>query len=276
MSAPPGQSVRVPDAVECNGIRIAFDAAGSGGPPIVLVHGGAFCDRHFMRPLFERFSTRHLVVAPDLRGHGESERGGPISNEQFADDLAALCRELSLESPVVIGHSTGGHAALELAGRHPEVPTAIVLLDIGPLEWTAERQVANQGLASALRSEHGGEVLQRVAAAMLPASESFPARAELIGRAGGASASVFADLIEADLTWDARGAAKRVPTTTPTLLVVSDRPLLDADEFRRHCPHALVGRTVGSGHFHQLVVPDQVIAMIERFLAIQGLASPRR
>jgi pimeloyl-ACP methyl ester carboxylesterase len=259
--------------VRCNGTDVAYDDAGEGGPPIVLVHGGAFCDRRYMGPLFTHFSKRHRVIAPDLRGHGESERVGPISNEQFADDLAALCRHLALDSPVVIGHSTGGHAALELAGRHADVPSAVVLLDIGPLEWAPDKQQANRGLASLLRGENGKGVLRQVASAMLPEREPFLGRAELLDRVGSASPDVFADLIESDLAWDARAAAARVPTPTPTLLIVSDHPLVDLEEFRSHCSHALVARTVGSGHFHQLVVPDQINAMIERFLELNGLAS---
>jgi pimeloyl-ACP methyl ester carboxylesterase len=262
----------VSDQAHCNGIDIAYDDAGLGTPPIVLVHGGAFCDRRYMRPLFTHFSEHHRVIAPDLRGHGESQRIGPISNEQFADDLAALCAELAIESPVIVGHSTGGHAALELAGRHPEVPSALVLLDIGPLEWAPAQQQENRGLTALLRGESGHGVLKHVAAAMLPESEPFPGRTELIDDVGSASPDVFAELIESDLVWDARAAAERVPASTPTLLIASDHPLLDLDEFRVHCAHALIARTVGSGHFHQLVVPDQIISMVERFLNLNELA----
>jgi pimeloyl-ACP methyl ester carboxylesterase len=253
---------------ECNGARLVFDDGGGGDPPLLLVHGGAFCDRRYVAPLFAHFTTRHRVVAPDLRGHGESSREGPIANEQFADDLASLCRELSLDGPVVIGHSSGGHAALELARRHPEVARALVLLDIGPLAWPAERVAGNQRLAAGLRTDAGPTILRAVAESMMPASEPFPDRDALLDRVRLASPEVFAQLIEADLGWDGAGAASACPESTPVLLVVADHPLVEPEELRRHCPHAMVGRTVGSGHFHQLVVPDQVIAMIERFLVL--------
>ena len=261
---------RVPN-VFCNGARIAYDDAGAGDPPIVLVHGGAFCDRLHMAPLFDHFLRRHRVVSMDLRGHGDSDRVGPISNEQFADDIAALCHESDIHVPVVIGHSTGGHAALELAGRHPGLAAAIVLLDIGPMAWEGARAEANRGLAKALRGANGSEVLAMVAAAMLPESEPFAARPQILDRASSASPAVFAELIENDLAWDGAAAASRCAPRTPVLAVVSDHPLLDVDDFTRRCPHAMLGRTVGSGHFHQLVVPAQVIAMVERFMDVKGL-----
>jgi pimeloyl-ACP methyl ester carboxylesterase len=258
--------------VSCDDARIAFEDVGSGSPAIVLIHGGAFCDRRHMAPLAQHFAPSHRVVSIDLRGHGESDRVGPISNEQFADDIATLTTALGLESPVVVGHSTGGHAALELVGRHPAVAGAVVLLDIGPLSWDDSSAERNRGLAAMLRGDSGSAVLDMVAAAMMPEADSFDGRSELLERVRLASPEIFAELIESDLVWDGAGAVARCPATTPLLVIVSDHPLLDVDDFRRRCPHAMVGRTVGSGHFHQLVVPNQVTAMIDRFLEINRLS----
>lgn len=252
-----------------NGANLAYEETGSGDRRSSW-YGGAFCDRTHMphmRPLIEHFSKNHRVVAPDLRGHGASEAVGPISNEQFADDIAFLCDELGDEHPVLVGHSTGGHAALEFAGRYPGKASAIVLLGVGPLSWPTELAERNRRLATALRSEGGQQVLQAVATAMLPAEPTFAGRDEAVAKAASASPQVFADLIESDLEWEGRAAAARCPSTTPTLLVVSDNPLVQFAEFGALCTHAVMEQPVGGGHFHQLVVPDQVIAMIERFLA---------
>ena len=53
------------------GIRLAFDTAGAGDPPIIFVHGWS-CDRSYFAPQFEHFAVSHAVVAMDLRGHGDS------------------------------------------------------------------------------------------------------------------------------------------------------------------------------------------------------------
>ena len=79
--------------VEHDGIRLAYDTAGRGDPPIVFVHGWA-CDRSYFAPQVEHFGARHAVAALDLRGHGESARPaaapGVYEVEAFADDVLAV------------------------------------------------------------------------------------------------------------------------------------------------------------------------------------------
>lgn len=84
-----------------------------------------------MAPLAEHFVRQgHAVVSLDLRGHGRSDKpqqAYPIG--AFADDVAWCRRELQLHKPVLIGHSTGGIVADEVAAGAPQLPGAIVMLD---------------------------------------------------------------------------------------------------------------------------------------------------
>jgi pimeloyl-ACP methyl ester carboxylesterase len=77
--------------------------------------------------------------------------------------------------------------------------------------------------------------------------------------------------VEAIATHDLNAAAARVKA--PVLFIHSGRPATDVDLLRRLCPQVVVGATVGTGHWLHLETPDQVNAMIDRFLAISGLAS---
>ena len=240
--------------------------SGQGDPAMLLVHG-ATCDHRFMQPQFDHFRRSHRTIAVDLPGHGESPSvAGACGNDQFADYLAMLCRRLNVSRPVVVGHSTGGNAALSLAQRHPAVPGAIVLLEAGPLHWPEEEQASLRTLVSQLRGADGSAVLRDVIGSMFGPYDDFATRRELLESVGRASPLLFADIIESDLAWDGRAAA--ASCATPTLLVVADRPSMDVAEFASLVPSAFVGRTIGSGHFHQLVVPDQVNAMIDRFIEL--------
>ena len=67
------------------------------------------------------------------------------------------------------------------------------------------------------------------------------------------------------------GAAALSQCQVPVLSIGSATPSNLTAELRRHCPSINVGQTVGSGHFNQLEVPDQVNAMIAKFLEINGL-----
>jgi pimeloyl-ACP methyl ester carboxylesterase len=254
--------------LDVDGVQLFYEEAGSGDPPVLLVHGGAFCNHHYMTPIFDRLIQEHRVVSVDLRGHGESDRApdGRYSNAAFADDLAAVCGRLELAQPIVIGHSSGGHAALELAARHPSIPRAVVLLDAGPLRWPDEALAMHEALVQMLRSDNGRAVLRTVAEQMMGANDDFPGRQRLLDEVTNASPEVFAALIESDLEWNGEAAA--AACTVPVLHLVADKPLVSADDFRRACPHAMTGQTVGAGHFHQLIVPDQVNAMVQRFIAV--------
>jgi len=91
-----------------DGVALAYTEAGSGGPPLLLVH--CWCGDHtHLDPQFEYFSRSHRVIAVDLRGHGVSDK--PVQDYTmagFADDLAWLRAQLGLAKPVVVGHSMGG------------------------------------------------------------------------------------------------------------------------------------------------------------------------
>lgn len=265
-SCPHGGQVTRLRRMDPDELEMLVVEAGHGDPPMLLVHG-ATCDHRFMQPQFDHFRASHRTIAVDLPGHGESPASaGGHGNDGYADQLAMLCRTLKLSHPVVIGHSTGGNAALSLASRHPEVPRAVVMLEAGPLRWPEEEQVALRALVTRLRGADGAAALREVIGSMFEPDDDFTTRRELLDDLTRASPLVFADIIESDLVWDGRAAA--ASCTTPTLIVVADRPSMNVAEFAALVPTAFVGRTVGSGHFHQLVVPDQVNAMIDRFVEL--------
>jgi pimeloyl-ACP methyl ester carboxylesterase len=253
------------------GVSLFYEEAGSGSPPVLLVHGWG-CDHTFMAPQVAHFRRAHRVLAVDLRGHGQSDQpqqAYPI--EGFADDLAWLCHELTLERPVVVGHSMGGAIALELAAQRPDVPSAIVLLDSAvfpaPGAWAGVQPVMAQ-----LRTPGYREVLRQfIGEAFFLPTDDPQRRAHLIDAMLATPQHVLASAFEGIFRWDAAAAADRCQV--PALYIAATRPRGDVGQFQQRCPHLVHGQVVSSGHFVQLEVPDQVNAMIERFLALH-LRSP--
>lgn len=125
--------------VTVNGVRLYFDVEGCGlaawdremvtRPTLVLLHGGPGADHSLFKPEFSVMADAAQVVYLDLRGSGRSDHGDPgmWTWDQWGDDVAAFCRALEIEAPVLVGTSSGGRVAVACAGRHPDLPGALVL-----------------------------------------------------------------------------------------------------------------------------------------------------
>ena len=66
------------------------------------------------------------------------------------------------------------------------------------------------------------------------------------------------------LSWDGEGPV--AACQLPALLIAAATPLADLEHMSQLCPHLVVGLNVGAGNFNNRVVPEEVNAMIERFL----------
>jgi lipase len=98
----------------------------SGGPPLVCLHGITASGRQFRGLGDERLGQRFSVLAPDLRGHGESGWQPPWNIDAHLSDLLET---VGCEPATWIGHSFGGRLVLELSAHHPEILLRAVLLE---------------------------------------------------------------------------------------------------------------------------------------------------
>jgi 3-oxoadipate enol-lactonase len=112
---------------QVNGRMLSYDDTGS-GEPIVLLHAFPF-DRRMWWSTAAALAGRHRVIAPDLRGFGESPASGPFSIADLADDVAALLDVLGLSRATLLGLSMGGYVALAFAARHGARLERLVLAD---------------------------------------------------------------------------------------------------------------------------------------------------
>ena len=100
---------------------------GSGGPPLLLIHGGRENCRSW--DLVARaLRTRYTIYAPDMRGHGDSQWviGGSYGLPEAVADISTLAD--TLEGPLtIVGHSRGGNVALHFAGAFPERVARVLL-----------------------------------------------------------------------------------------------------------------------------------------------------
>lgn len=103
-----------------NGIKMYYEIHGT-GRPLVLIHGGGSTITTTFGKILPLLAKTHRVIAVELQAHGHtSDRNGPETFEQDADDVAELLKQLDVNGADIFGFSNGGHTALKMAIRHPE------------------------------------------------------------------------------------------------------------------------------------------------------------
>ena len=110
-----------------------LDWGTAGRPPVVFLHGGGLT-AHTWDMVCLALRRDYRCIAPDLRGHGDSE-WSPVEDyelETHADDVARLIEHLGLNKLVLVGMSLGGLAAIEYASERQDRLAGIVIVDIGP------------------------------------------------------------------------------------------------------------------------------------------------
>ena len=130
---------------DINGTTLHYTEVGE-GPICLVMHGGLGYDQTLYRTLDPLAEHLHLVYY-DHRGNGRSGRP-PIETltmAQLADDAAALADHLGAERFLVLGHSFGGFVAQELAIRHGNRLTGLILLDTTPGQLGEGEQPAPEG-----------------------------------------------------------------------------------------------------------------------------------
>jgi len=249
--------------LEHNGIKLAYDDTGSGGPTFVFVHGWT-CDRSFFAAQAEYFSKNHRVVSVDLRGHGDSDKPEieyPIS--AYAEDLAHIIKELNLGPVIAVGHSMGGLVVLQLAAMHPENVKAIVMIDPAPFVPTKDRKKSSEKLIASIEAGETEPQRLLIASRYFLPSSSKRILNQVRDAMMSSPAHVAIEALRGIVSFNVLEIVDRCKV--PALHLAATPPLNPPHLMSEWMPSVVNGWTVGAGHFSQLEVPDQVNAMIEAF-----------
>lgn len=254
------------------GISFGYEDEGS-GDPLVLVHGHPF-DRSMWWPQVERFSRAGWrVIAPDLRGYGESTVvPGMTTLETFARDIAGLLDHLDVERFVLGGLSMGGQIVMEFHRLFPHRVRGLLLADTFAAAETAAGKVARNELADRLLREgmspyadevlpkmvapHNIEALPAVAEHVLSMMRNAPPEGAAAALRGRAERPDYSDLL--------------TRVSVPTLVVVGSddefTPVGDARFIHDSVPDATLEIVQGAAHLPNLERPAEFNAALADFL----------
>ena len=248
-----------------DGVRLAYSERGEGSRSFVFVHVWT-CDHSHFTPQIEAFCRNYHVVAVDLRGHGQSDKPQlEYTLELFAGDIAAICGDLKLDHPILVGHSMGGTIALEVATRYPDLLSGIVLIDTvlqpdGKLREALKTMYENLLMDFSAGMDHIASLLQ------LPSRDANLHSSILKGMKD-TPREVALSAFEHHLSeYDSTEAI--LSCRIPSAYIRSLDFVANLERLRSIWPDLYVAETLASGHFSMLEVPDQINAMLGRFSSV--------
>jgi 3-oxoadipate enol-lactonase len=252
---------------------LAYDDEGP-GPVVVLIHGFPL-DRTMWSSQLTTLGSRYRVIAPDLRGHGETPAPeGIYPIDEMADDVVELLDALKITEPIVLGGlSMGGYVALSIAVRYPKRIRGLILMNTRAGADTPETARVREDLAREVEASGSAEPVVGTMLPKLFGAATRANRAEVIARVGermkGASARGVAGAL--------RGMASRPDRTAdlarigvPALVLAgADDQLIPIDESRRMAealPNAQLAVVPDAGHLAPLENPEASNEALLRFL----------
>ena len=255
--------------------EIALNIVDQGsGPPLVLVHGFPL-DHSMWRGQIDGLSSRYRVIAPDMRGFGQSRSEDEIVTiAQFADDVSALLDALQIAEPITYcGLSMGGYIGWQFALRHGDRLARLIQCDTKAKADTDEARATRLKSADHVLA-NGPQALVETMMPKLFAEATMAKQPDIVE----ATRQVMLSTAPSAIAAAQRGMAQRPDMTselpkidTPTLLLCGERDAISPpDEMRdiaATMPSATFVQIDNFGHMSPLEDPHAVNGAILKFLA---------
>lgn len=256
-----------------NGLGVSYKDEGR-GTPLLLLHG--YCgSAAYWDDALPLLAARLRVVAPDARGHGESDApAGVYTMEQMAEDAVQVLDALDISRAFVLGHSMGGYAALAFAERYPDR-----LLGLGLVHSTTfpddDTGKANRDKVAARIAAEGmeGHIADLVPKLFAPDNltplQAQVARAKAIGLATSPQAGIGAALGMKERP-DRRGVLERLEAPVLLLAGEADQVIAAEKRFPVAGPNVTQRLVEGAGHMSMMERPEAFAQAVVGFCEAAG------
>jgi pimeloyl-ACP methyl ester carboxylesterase len=248
--------------IRIDNIQMAYTDSGA-GPPVVLLHGYPF-NRSLWTEQIEELSEAHRVVAPDLRGFGESDSFEKVATmDRMAQDVVLLMDALGISTAAVGGLSMGGYVALAFYGQFSTRVRSLILSDTrSQADTEAGKQTREKQAKQILAEGMAGIVDSMLPKLLTP--ETVSKRPELVKRIrdmmlktkpAAASAALLGMAARADQT----ELLARI--AVPTLILVGRddaiTPVEDSEKMHREIKGSSLVVIENAGHVSNLERADE-------------------
>jgi pimeloyl-ACP methyl ester carboxylesterase len=241
---------------------------GSGTLSFVLVHN-AGSDHRFFTHQLETLRKFGDVIQLDLPGSGKSQ---PISSYKMGDLsslIAAICGKLSLKNICLIGLNNGANICIDTALNRSLNIEKLILID--PPIFMDQAFIGE--ITSYIESLDKGKFDSSFVSSLVDALflNTNTQNKEIAASAfNGVNTKSLQGIFRGLLEWDAKSTGILRKITCPALCILTDEHHCSYEKMHREAPRFEIGKVVGSKCWATLEVPEQVNAMIARFLTIHA------
>jgi pimeloyl-ACP methyl ester carboxylesterase len=258
---------------DLNGGRISWLEAGAASDRVlVLIHGFPF-HAAIWKPQLDAPPEGWSVIAPDLRGFGESApHDGTATMDAYAGDIAALLDHIGVKKAVLCGSSMGGYVLFAFLRRFSKRARAIVLCDTRPTSDTAEVEASRLQLITRVQHEGVGVVADTMLPRLLTHASRGTAVEESVRRiVESASATSIIAATQAMLARPDSTPLLRPLGALPTQIIVgADDAITPPGEARLMAsaiPSAHIEVIPDAGHLPNIEQPRVFNNVLTRFLS---------
>jgi pimeloyl-ACP methyl ester carboxylesterase len=156
-----------------NGLKMYYEVHGN-GDPVVLLHGAFMTITNNWAGWIGELSKTRKVIAVEMQGHGRTaDIPRDITNENLADDVAAMLDYLKIPRADLIGYSMGGAVAMQCAIRHPDKVRKVVVIS-SSLRRNGMVKEGRDALAKLTADDFKGSPIEAEYKKLSPTPDDFP------------------------------------------------------------------------------------------------------
>lgn len=242
--------------------------SGVGDLNFVLIHN-AGSDHRFFNHQIEMLRKFGTIVWLDLPGHGKSLTISNYKMRDLSSLISIICKKLSLKNIYLIGLNNGANIAIDVALRDLLAIEGLILIDppifinhsfVGEINSYIESLDKGEFNDHYVHSFVNGLFLNTDLKNKEIAASAF----------NGVDKKSLASILRGLLEWDAKSAGTLKNITCPTLCILTDEHHCSYEKMHGEAPQFEIGKVIGSKCWATLEVPEQVNAMISRFLILHA------